>query len=274
MSFTLSMPGVRAVRSYAAAVQAFEKGRVLRDQGWLPYGVRALKGHGKDYCLVRQTLKGDVIFCYHRTDLVTWHPDGTCTVTNGGYPSQSTQTFIERFAPLSGWSYNLGFQSGATVVRVGPWNGPETRYYNMSGGVELHFSADGQLLNPQVCRPFTAERIDRAKAKALLTEKGYYPFAKWYRTIRPMVEWAHCETASWSQRQTLLTYLDDNGLHDDTHWPEMLRSQFLGPALTQDSFLAALRKRIYDAQPYGQRPYYTEEAPWLDKSPDRTAWRT
>ena len=265
MSFGLSMPGVSAVRSYDQAVRAFEEGRVFRDQGWLPYGARALKGHSKNYCLVRQAVDGSVIFRYHRTDLVTWHPDNTCTATNGGYPSQSTATFIERFTPDRVYIWNA-----ATVLALGHWNDPDRRYYNMSGGIELRFTERGELLNPQVCRPFTAERIDRAKAKARLTEKGYYPFAKWYRTIRPMVEWAHQDGPHQYE------YSDDwifNMVREESRWPEMLRSKCLGWGLTQDSFLAALRKRIYNSV-YDQRPYYTEEAPWLDKSPNRTAWRT
>lgn len=98
---------------------------------------RPLPGNGTR--LTRDTDTGDISVTYHGTPVVTYHPDGTLTVTHGGWKTKTTAERIETYSPLrvdgvleTTWSWHREY------VRRGPdtWNlrTPDGRAAIMEGG--------------------------------------------------------------------------------------------------------------------------------------------
>jgi hypothetical protein len=91
-----------AVRNYEDAKSLFKKARFPKRGKPLQNNTRLYK-RGEDYA-VR----------LHRTDVVTYHPDGSWTVNAGGWQTVTTADRINRYSPISMRS------NGGTYYFVGP----------------------------------------------------------------------------------------------------------------------------------------------------------
>lgn len=80
------MRTMTTLRSYADAI-AFLKGKEQRKIGHKCYLVL----RGNDAVAVR----------YHNTDIVTYYPNGSININNGGYRTVTTKRNINRYSPFS-----------------------------------------------------------------------------------------------------------------------------------------------------------------------------
>lgn len=96
MTFGLSMRGVSYVTTYGAAVAMYNKATPWRGEdvdGECPLPQKRSRDYG-----VRMD-GTDVVFRYHRTDVIRWHKDGSYTLDTGGYRTRSTGEFASNFMP-------------------------------------------------------------------------------------------------------------------------------------------------------------------------------
>lgn len=170
MSFGFNMRGVPYVKTYNEAVAMFEKAVPWRNGG----DDRPLPGKRSRTYGVRMN-GDDVVFRYHRTDVIRWHKDGSYEIDTGGYNSRSTCEFANHFMPNRHW---LAKQTAH--LRIGDWVYPIV-------GTRVTVSETGAVSGSGLGR-FKKTSINRKKAKAMLTELGYYPYLAWHKLMYPMVQ--------------------------------------------------------------------------------------
>jgi hypothetical protein len=245
MSFGLSMRGVSRVTSYAEAVALYERAPETRS------GERRIPGRARSAITGINMWRGEVTFRYHRTDVVTWKPDGSC-VLDLRYSSQSTATFANSFAP---WGIHV--LGEAKVIAVGPRS--ETRYYR--AGSHVTITPDGEIEGTRAFRVLTP---NRKRAKQARVDTGFEPFAAWYKL----------QASFWQgnlHRGGRHRYPDDliAALRDPEEWQDILSETTLGFTPGPERFLAKLRAYIYEKadvydvveEPYA--PSYNTARKWL-----------
>jgi hypothetical protein len=84
--------GIYMLRSYAEAKSWHDRTEPIRGTG-RNAGLRPLGHRGKMHFQIYMRDQ-DVICKLYDTDVVTFHPDNTITITDGGYTSQTTANFI------------------------------------------------------------------------------------------------------------------------------------------------------------------------------------
>lgn len=169
MSFALSMRSVPLALDYATALSIFNRAEPWRNGG----DDRPLPNKRTRNMGVRMD-GDDVVFRYHRTDVVRWRLDGSYSIDTGGYSSRSTCEFATHFMPF--WH---SLMSEARHLRV------DNKIYPMFG-TQATVSAEGVVSGPGIGR-FEEARVNRKKAKTMLTELGYYEYLAWHKAMYPMV---------------------------------------------------------------------------------------
>ena len=170
MSFALSMRNVPRVTSYADAVRFYER--------CVPW-----RNGGKDRPLINKRTRDmgvrmngdDVVFRYHRTDVIRWKPDDSYEIDTGGYSSRSTCDFATNFMP----HYHSLF-SEARYLRIND-------YVYAVFGSRLSVSAESTVSGDGLGR-FEHQTINRKRARGMLKEMGYYPYLDWHKVMYPMVQ--------------------------------------------------------------------------------------
>lgn len=189
MSFGLNGNNLPGCSEYAEALSIFNDIKPLR--GALPEDPRPL-GHRKssNSKKVRMSAKGEVIFTYHYTDVVTWCPDGTCVLEP--HPSKSTVTFANAFLPLTVY---VGRE--CEELEILHWKDTESRVYALSGSlVYIKPSPDGGRELYTVCgegqpmgtKPIRWRTVNRKEANALYREHHLHDFEDFlsaYRAVTP-----------------------------------------------------------------------------------------
>lgn len=85
--------GIVSLRTYAEAKEWHDKIEPIRGKG-VNAGIRPLGHRNKPQ--FRIVMKGEDVVCLcYRTEVVTFHPDNTITIQDGGYTSQTTANFIK-----------------------------------------------------------------------------------------------------------------------------------------------------------------------------------
>ena len=215
MAFGLSMSSVPYVTAYDAAVAMYNKATPWRGED--PDGERPLpQKRSRDYGVRMDGT--DVVFRYHRTDVVRWHRDGSYTLDNGGYRSRSTGAFASNFMPNRHW-----LQKDATHLRIGD------RIYPIAGHT-VTVSADG-VPSGEGLGEFVKRTVNRKKSKVLLEVQGYPAYRDWYNTMFPMVR----ETLppTWQRKYAPASYIEA-ALKDPEKWHELMMSQSGTPAQVRE----------------------------------------
>ena len=235
MAFSLSMRDVPYVRSYNEAVNFYDRCVPWRDGS----GDRPLLGKRHRNSGVRMIDHNeDVVFRYDRTDVVTWHKNGACTINNGGWGTVSTCAFATRFAPTTCYLSKNGHH---LVI--------DSLTYPIAGRV-VTVSGTGEVSGPGL-GVFAKDRVNRKRAKALLASLGYPRYADWYRWTWPMMKDA-APRAGWGP--FLRTSEIEQMLQVESKWLEIMMSS--------DGSPAAIRRRIYGnhvAEVYDETRYDTHQ---------------
>jgi hypothetical protein len=98
MAFSINARTLPSCHDYASAVEAFNRSPDWGRHSGRYYGEKRMTSRcDRDHMGVRiEPSSGDVIFRYHRTDVVTWHKNDTFTINP--YQSMSTSAFIGAFS--------------------------------------------------------------------------------------------------------------------------------------------------------------------------------
>ena len=232
MAFGLSMRSVQRVQCYDDAVAMYNKATAWKNGGDdLPFPNKRAREYG-----IR--MEGtDVVFRYHRTDVVTWHADGSYTIKTGGYDTGSTCTFANNFMPRN---HSLGRQT--KVLRIG-----ETLY--PISGTRLTVSPDG--VPSGGLGKFTKKKIKLKEAKKLRESFGYPEYRKWHKAMFPMIK--DTMVSSWHREYLTYTEIVER-LADPDKWHSLMVSQFGHPD--------DVRTKLYDKNGHAFDIY---EHVYLDK---------
>jgi len=215
MSFGLSMRGVSYVMTYDAAVAMYNKATPWRGED--PEGERPLpQKRARDYGVRMDGT--DVVFRYHRTDVIRWHMDGSYTMDTGGYRTRSTGEFATKFMPRTHY-----VEKEATHLRINGEIWP-------IAGHKVTVSADGTP-SGEGLGVFVKRTVNRKKAKVLLDRLGYPAYRQWYETMSPMVR----DTLDRpSQRKNVVGGEVEAWLKDPEKWHELMVSNGGTPAQVRE----------------------------------------
>ena len=215
MSFGLSMRGVSYVTTHDAAVAMYNKATPWRGED--PDGERPLpEKRSRDYGVRMDGT--DVVFRYHRTDVIRWHKDGSYTLDTGGYRTRSTGEFASNFMPQRHW-----LQKEASHLRIGD------RIYPIAGH-KVTVSAD-DVPSGEGLGEFVKRTVNRKKSKVLLDRLGYPAYRQWYETMFPLVR----ETLpSRYRRDYLAEGYVEAALKDPEKWHELMVSNGGTPAQVRE----------------------------------------
>lgn len=158
------------VKSYAEAMQCYMHAHQhARFGDW-----RGLKDKRDETKRIRLSSTGAVLFRYHATDVVAWHPDQVRVVC---YDSQSTVVFADRFLPDGLVAESYRREMGIRKTTTG-------ECYLPTGSVPLTFdNVDGDwVVHPGGVRSHTRTVTDRKLAYK--TRKALRPFLDWLATMQ------------------------------------------------------------------------------------------
>lgn len=176
------------------------------------YDERKLDG-GKRHLTVRKLTNGSIAFKYYRTDVVTYHLNGSVALEP--YASRSTERLVGDLTPRGiDPVYNIRGGKCVLVCEDG-----EGRYYRVKGSSIDIRPANPWLVNRDQTKPFGLMRVDRKKAKEAFKAYGYYLFAEWAAAALAM----GFKPKKQEQRsgQIGAEYLKEV-LPNMKHWPEFL----------------------------------------------------
>lgn len=238
MSFGLTMWGVPYAMTYNQAVALYEKAVPWRKGG----DDRPLPGKRSRNYGVRMD-GDDVVFRYYCTDVIRWHKDWSYEIDTGGYGSRSTCTFASHFMPHYHW-----IEKEMAHLRIA-----DTVY--AVAGQRISVSETGVVSGSGLGR-FKKTTINRKKAKAMLTELGYYPYLAWHKLMHPMVQ----DTMPAQRR---CAYVDECDiapmLHCADKWHELMMSWSGDPDTMRETLYRYCGREydIYDHTYYDSVSYTT-----------------
>jgi hypothetical protein len=229
---------VYSINSYAEAVAFYEACPTRKGQG--PHDERRIKGKKNSPQMGVQIVHNAVKFRYHRTDVVTWHPSNSYTVST--FESRSTCEFANRFLP-----------DGHYLTRTGSVLVTGVVVHPVIGGIAVQ---GDNVTHEYPGTVFKKERVDRKAAKRVLAQTRYSEYREWHNAMWPMVR---------GQRMTSFLSIPAilEMLEDDSKWHEIMMSYEGHP----DS----IRKIIYSE--YSREIYYDEVRETLPPGSNFEAWR-
>jgi hypothetical protein len=242
MSFGLNMYdcGVSKIDSHAEALAFYNSCRVKR--GNIDTDPRPIRGKERSPMDIR-VKHGNVIFRYHRTDVVTWRPDDSYTVQC--WASQSTAMFASCFIPWKLDSFNL-----STVLRV------RDTLYPVVDRITVH--ADGRVDTTAV---FSRQVINRANAKQALASTRYADYVAWYKLMWPMVRGSRHNPYQFA---SVRYYYVKDVLADDANWHNLMMGPNGRPDEIRNALYTALDHEfaVYDTVQEASLPYRSNLKPW------------
>jgi len=187
----------------------------------------------------------DVVFRYHRTDVIRWHKDGSYTMDTGGYRTRSTCEFASKFMP-----HRHYVEKEASHLRI---NGD---IYPIAGH-KVAVSADGTP-SGEGLGVFVKRTVNRKKAKVLLDRLGYPAYRQWYETMFPMVR--DTLPPTWRRDHIAAGYVE-MALKDPEKWHELMVSNSGTPAQVREMMyeIHGDRHGVWD---YEQRDSVTDQQGW------------
>jgi len=205
MTFGVSMYNVSWVRSYADAVDMYNKATAWRGED--PDGERPLPDKRDRNYGVRMD-GTDVVFRMHWTDVVTWHKDGSYTVNNGGYHTNSTCAFSNNFMPIG-----VYLMKRATVLRI------NNTMYPIAGH-RVTVSPDGTVSGEGLGR-FERRTINRKNSKKLREDSNFLAYRAWHALMFPMVK--DTLPPMWQRRYIPTDHIEAH-IKDEEKWHDVMVS--------------------------------------------------
>jgi hypothetical protein len=243
------MPDVKGVCSYAEAAALFDNAK-LRKNTYGRSGTHAMPRHSTDFTGLSKGRDGTICFIYHRTTVVEWRPDNTCTL-DISYTSRSTATFASRFAP-----HGVAIYGECKALRSGD------AYY--TPGARVRLDVDGRLTHAsEDTRTQTRVRVDRKEANKAMEVSGLKDFLAWYKPMAALLgnEQMHREHHDVPDIQAALL--------DREQWESIRTSnRVAGFRAEVPAVEKALRKAVYEKHD----AYYTEERASAPDHGSFTAW--
>jgi hypothetical protein len=229
---------VRNINTHAEAMAFYDACPTRKGQD---YGdERLIKGKENSPQLGVRIVHNAVKFRYHRTDVVTWHPSNSYTVST--YMSRSTCEFASWFIPKD---HHLTFSG--TVLVTGDIMHPVVGSITVKSGYVSH---------EHVGTVFQKKRIDRKAAKRVLAQTRYAEYRAWHKAMSPLVR-GHMPTAYFRDDVRL------EMIADESKWHDLMMSY--------ESHPDKIRELIY-LQNY-QEVYYYENCETLPRSWNLKGWR-
>jgi hypothetical protein len=196
--FGLNMGGcaVRSINNHAEAVAFYDSCKI---KGGHDYGdERPIRGKEGSKTMSVRIYNNVVKFCYHSTDVVSWHPDDSFVIDT--YASASTCEFAGCFLP-----------SGSHLTKTGSVLAHGEAYHPVIDKITV--AADGTVAH-RYDTVFSIQRIDRAKAKAALARTRYAEYRDWHNLMWPMVR-GNGPTTLYLSDEKILDVLEDKSLWHD-----------------------------------------------------------
>lgn len=225
----LQLRSVGYVRSYTSAEYMFNAARQRKTLAGKS-GMRFLPGHETGFTGISRHDNGDIVFTYHQTDVVTWHPGNSVTL-DLSYRSVSTGVFANRFVPTE-----VSVRSECSYIVV------SGKYYAPRDHVHIVIEDRvPRLSNPaRDTIPLRKERLDREATKAVLAKTGYAAFREWYMLSAPLLglDKLHRDRGA---------FVSDipAALEDRQQYMNLLNSPQFGFGLRPESFLSHIRDTLY-----------------------------
>lgn len=214
------------INSYASAVKAWKKGVVLRKN---PEGPRGLVNKRKRMT-VEMTAAEDVILRLYEHPVVTWHKDGSVTLS--GYNSISTTVFARHCTPDEMSAHLHGGRFAVYIRSKGGW-----RVYQVGNTITFRqrYGA-GDWKADEITTPWKIPTVNRERAKQAREESGYNEFRAWLVIYVQMAE----APRNRSYNKDKLALLGDRSKWRElaTCYPEAWRNV--------ERALESLRKTIYN----------------------------
>jgi hypothetical protein len=250
MAFSINARTLPSCHDYASAVEAFNRSPDWGRHSGRYYGEKRMTSRcDRDHMGVRiEPSSGDVIFRYHRTDVVTWHKNDTFTINP--YQSMSTSAFIGAFTPTGVYAQ---MTYGAGAVMCFYTRDPETfnhldeRIFILSN--RTTFKRDGSVWCVDETGHDGTEKIDYprvASRKAASAALKKYDFHGFIATLAPMLDILKPKSVrvglhgeKYSRLEEVAMSLNDTrfgrdrvleALKDRTLWPAFLMARALKPA--------------------------------------------
>jgi hypothetical protein len=236
MGFGINGNDLPFIHTYGRAKQVYDAITPIRGSNNVrPLGDRR-KQHQRIEVAKRNGAGAAGIACVlYNTACVTYYEDGTLHLAHGGYISQSTCTFINRIAPVSG--VRMDKQRDCLVVRVA---GGEYKCGNDGLWLKYDEATTGYIpVNPE---PFKITLVDRVAMREV--KKQYAAFMQYAVGLGKLTQWDKPE---------------GGGVPVSTPW---LLEYMAGDNM--DQWAAAYRKLMWEAGVHQQR--------WTHGSGWTTSW--
>ena len=112
-------------------------------------GVESIKSRLIDNNMVEYIrADGSKVIRLHLTDIITFNPDGSCTLNSGGWQTVTTKDRMNKYTP-AGW--NVYQSKSIWYLKNGYWNDPKSKEYAYADGITIHpdGSVKGQGEDPR-----------------------------------------------------------------------------------------------------------------------------
>lgn len=221
--FAINMYSAHSARSYKEAQELLEKASKRKARTtWRGETCYPIPGKETSRQMSVREVKNGIAFQYHRTDVITWHPDNSYTIDT--YSSRSTCAFFDTFAP---WDTYLMRDGRVLIID------------------DLGYALDGSPCHVKDGIPktgigvFTKQVVNREGAKRVLAETRYAEYREWYKIMAPMLV---------PTKQPY--FVPHEALEDEANWPMMASCSW------GEGHPDKVRLSIYDAN---HRECYREE---------------
>lgn len=160
------------IRSYEQAEAYFESRKCRRSEDKHYHGVSLHPSIHKDHVrLIKRDDGAAYALRYHRTDVVTYHADGTVEV-DVSYASQNTARFADNYLP---------YRLSARFTQGRCWADEVTSYQTLRFAPDIE--SRWTLLNPEDAMQFQMRRVDRAKANAAWRDEKIVSLRQYLTTM-------------------------------------------------------------------------------------------
>lgn len=157
------------IRSYEEAVKRFDNTKPWRDY-YLASEGRPLRDRKDRHLQIFRT--ADAVRCrLHRTDVVTYHKNGTIEL-DLSYRSKSTQDFANALLPPG-----ITVRNTSSLIQVGE------RIYPGGRGVRINLKT-GKVIH---AAKFAIHTLNRKRCNALLKKHDWAAFRAWRRTMEDVL---------------------------------------------------------------------------------------
>jgi len=239
MSFSVNMStaDIRTINSHADAVDFYKSCLVTCEYG----EERRIKGKANSKQMgVSIDSKGDVLFRYHRTDVVIWHRNNSYTINS--YSSRSTDAFASAFMPS-----NASLSKQGSQIILG------CRYRDEDAVIHpVCYTATVRGKVVKTDAVFTKDTINRKKAKKLLATTRYAEYREWYGAMWPMVR----DDLPPTYRREYLTIELPELISNSDEWHRVMVSQQGCPDNIRNSIYGRNWAAVHDTKTAKMLPVY------------------